>query len=88
MKRNEAMGKNQLARLKEQILASDNRACFIERERILARLEGEMAEDWRHDRYARALATVLAEVSTPVDPCDYFVGRVVEGLPEEDVFPA
>ena len=43
--------------LKEQIFASDNRACFIERERILARLESEMAEDY--DRYARALAAVL-----------------------------
>ena len=72
-----------LNRLKEQIFATDNSACFIERERILQRLETEMAEYIAPDRYARILATVLTEVSTPVDEADYFVGRVVEARPNE-----
>ncbi len=72
-----------LARLKEQIFNSDNRACFIERERILGRLENETKDYDAPDCYARALATVLKEVSTPVDDNDYFVGRVVEALPDE-----
>lgn len=74
-----------LNRLKEQIFYSDNRACFIERERILERLEVELRDYDAPDRYARILATVLAEVSTPIDEGDYFVGRVVEELPDEEM---
>ncbi len=72
-----------LNRLKEQIFYSDNRACFIERERILGRLEVELRDYDAPDHYARILAAVLAEVSTPIDESDYFVGRVVEALPDE-----
>lgn len=70
-----------LQQLRELVFASDNRACFIERDRILARLERELPET--PDRYATMLATVLREVSVPLYDCDYFAGRVVEALPEE-----
>lgn len=72
-----------LIKLKELVFESDNRACFIERERILNRLSIELAEYNEPDRYARALAALLSEVSTPIDESDYFVGRVVEALPDE-----
>lgn len=74
-----------LNRLKEQIFCSDNRACFIERERILGRLEFELKDYDAPDRYARILDTVLAEVSIPINEGDYFVGRVVEALPDEEM---
>jgi len=72
-----------LNRLKEQIFESDNRACFIERERILSRIEAKMADYNEPDRYALMLSSVLSEVSTPIDDSDYFVGRVPEALPDE-----
>ncbi len=70
-------------RLRERIFESDNCACFIERERILNRLDIEMADYNEPDRYAKILSAVLSEVSTPIDQHDYFVGRVVEDLPDE-----
>lgn len=72
-----------LAKLRSLIFESDNRACFIERERILARLEQELADYHAPDRYAVILSKLLAEVSTPLLDCDYFAGRVVEALPDE-----
>lgn len=69
--------------LKEKIFESDNRACFIERERILSRLAAKMADYNEPDRYALMLSAVLADVSTPVDENDYFVGRALEALPDE-----
>lgn len=69
--------------LKEQIFESDNRACFIERERILNQLQTEMAGYNSTDRYALMLSALLSKVSTPVDKSDYFVGRVPEALPDE-----
>ena len=71
--------------LKKKIFESDNRACFIERERILTRLENEMAGYDEPDRYAKILAALLCEVSTPIDPHDFFVGRVIEALPDENM---
>ena len=69
-------------KLKEMIFSSDNKACFIERERILQRLEKEMQEYKGTDKYARMLSTLLSEVSTPVSDYDIFAGRVVEALPD------
>lgn len=80
---NEGYTVENLEYLKNQIFESDNHACFIERERILSRLGIEMADYTEPDRYAKMLATILSEVSTPIDPHDYFVGRVVELLPDE-----
>ena len=72
-----------LNKLKELVFAGDNGACFIERDRALARLrtefEGYEAPDW----YARIFAEMMAQMSTPVDPADFFGGRVVEALPDE-----
>ncbi len=69
--------------LKELVFAMDNKDCFIERERILARLEREMEGYDAPDRYARMFSQLLAAVSVPVMDCDYFAGRVVEALPDE-----
>ena len=74
---------SKLEYLKEQIFESDNRACFIERERILNQLQTEMAGYNSTDRYALMLSALLSKVSTPVDESDYFVGRVPEALPDE-----
>ena len=74
-----------LLTLKKLVFESDNRACFIERERILNQLEKEMAEYQSDDKYAVILSKLLSEVSTPILDCDYFAGRVVEGLPDENM---
>ena len=72
-----------LGKLKQLIFDADDRACFIERERILQRLATEHADDTAEDRYAVILERLLGEVSTPIEACDYFAGRVAEALPDE-----
>lgn len=72
-----------LSKLKQMIFEMDDKACFIERERILVRLDKEMADYTGTDKHARVFATLLSEVSTPIHECDYFAGRVVEALPDE-----
>ena len=72
-----------LLKLKEAIFETDNRACFIERDEILGRLEREMFTYDKADKYAVIFSKLLGEVSVPVDTDDYFVGRVVEALPYE-----
>lgn len=72
-----------LNKLKELVFAGDNRACFIERDRTLARLRTEFEGYEAPDRYARIFAKMMAEMSTPVDEADFFGGRVVEALPDE-----
>lgn len=74
-----------LSKLKELIFETDNNACFIERERILNRLEKEMADYTETDKYALIFAKILSEVSIPIFECDYFAGRVVEALPDENM---
>ena len=69
--------------LKELIFESDNEACFIERERILSRLEKEFKGYDKSDKYARIFSKLLSEVSTPIEDCDYFAGRVLEAKPDE-----
>lgn len=76
---------NRLEDLKDLVFSSDNKACFIERERILRRLEIEMYDYKNEDRYAIILSKLLSEVSTPILDCDYFAGRVVEALPDENM---
>ena len=72
-----------LEQLKELVFASDNSACFLERDRVL----NHLAEAWKDDesshKSARIFRAVLEAASTPVEDCDYFAGRVVEALPEE-----
>ena len=76
---------SRLKELKDLIFESNNAACFIERERILSRLEKEMADYNKDDRYAVILSKLLSEVSTPILDCDYFAGRVSEALPDENM---
>ncbi len=68
--------------LKDLIFESDNKACFIERERILPCLEKKYAEDNSSEKYAKIFADLLDSVSTPVLDCDFFAGRVVEEEPD------
>lgn len=73
-----------LSLLKNKIFESNDSHCFIERERFLAsyKLSDEP------DCYAELLSSMLDAVSTPVEPCDIFVGRVIEDLPDGfDVCP-
>lgn len=72
-----------LAALRKKVFESDNRACFIERERALSELELEFEGYTGEDRYARILSELLDRVSTPLEPEDIFAGRAVEALPEE-----
>ncbi len=74
-----------LDQLKQLVFETNNNACFIERDRILQRLESEQPDPDAPDYYAQILSALLAEVSTPVLACDYFAGRVVEALPEEGI---
>ena len=74
-----------LEKLKELVFESDNEACFIERERILGRLEEEMRDYGEPDKYALILSKLLSEVSVPVMECDYFAGRAVEAKPDENM---
>lgn len=69
--------------LREAVFNSDNEACFIERERILARLEKEFDGYDKPDRYARIFSELIAEVSTPIEACDFFAGRVPEAKPDK-----
>lgn len=73
----------QLERLKARLFDTDNHACFIERDRILAQVQQSDPDTAAPDFYARTLALILSRVSTPVDSDDYFVGRVPEALPDE-----
>lgn len=74
-----------LSELKDLIFKTDNKACFIERERILGELEAEMKDYKGEDKYARIFSILLSKVSTPILDCDYFAGRVVEALPDENI---
>lgn len=74
---------SKLDRLKELVFESDNEACFIERERILNRLETEFSEYNEPDRYARIFSELMSEVSVPIYDCDYFAGRVPEAKPDQ-----
>ena len=69
--------------LKKLVFDSDDRACFIERERILQRLETELTDETAEDRYAVMLETLLDEVSVPIETHDVFAGRVLEALPDD-----
>lgn len=72
-----------LASLKKYIFETDNKACFIERDEILGRLETEMAGYNKPDKFAIVFSRLLSEVSVPLNENDYFAGRVVEALPYE-----
>jgi len=79
---NRMMKYGDLEKIKQFVFDGDNTACFIERERILARLSTEMEGYQGGDREARIIAGVLSGVSVPLYDCDYFAGRVVEAQPD------
>ncbi|MBQ9099113.1 MAG: hypothetical protein IJY50_06770 [Clostridia bacterium] len=68
--------------LKELVFAQSNQHCFVERERYLNSLT--VPEEKPEGYYADLVAGILDFVSTPIEDCDTFVGRVVEGPPEGD----
>lgn len=72
-----------LSKIKDMIFESDNEACFIERERILNRLEEEFDGYDKPDRYALIFSKLMSEVSTPIEDFDYFGGRVLEAKPDK-----
>lgn len=74
-----------LEKIRESVYKSDNAACFIERERILQRLEAEYKDYDNTDKYALIFSHLLSEVSTPIEDYDYFAGRVKEALPDKDM---
>lgn len=76
------MGSERIESLKEKVFAQSNTHCFIERERYLAAFSEE--DEKPSDYYAKMLAGMLKTVSTPMEPEDYFAGRVVEAPSEGD----
>lgn len=69
----------QLEALRERIFAGDNTHCFLERQRVLSALALQWETLPAASRYAVALERLLAEASTPIDPEDVILGRMVEG---------
>ncbi len=65
--------------LREQIFAGNNRYCFVEREQLLPKLTEAAQSVPPELRYSSVLAELLAQISTPVDPHDVILGRMVEG---------
>lgn len=74
------MDVERLNRLKSQILASDDRACFIERENILAENRESISALPESLRYTAEFELLMKNLSTPIDPDDVFAGRMVEGI--------
>ena len=67
-----------LNRLREKILGSDNKACFIERETLLRRYAADTLAMPEEERYRFEFELLLDHLSTPVDPDDRFPGRMAE----------
>ena len=67
---------------KELVFAQSNTDCFVERERFLN--AQTPPSECPSDYYVGLIAGILDHVSTPIEACDTFVGRVVEGPPEGD----
>ena len=72
-----------LDRLKNLVFASNNTACFIERERFLNTLDTNVYCETSPHYYAQVLAGLLEYVSVPISSDDVIVGRVVEGVTTE-----
>lgn len=67
-----------IGRLRERILSSDNRACFIERERLLRDHAAQTRALPEEERYLHEFELLLDGLSTPLDPDDRFAGRMIE----------
>lgn len=71
--------------LKEKIFQGNNQACYIEREKILNKLDTAVLDVSVEFRYGYIFKNLLQEVSTPVDEHDIIVGRVVEAVWESNL---
>lgn len=69
----------QLDGLRERILAGDNTHCFVERQRALVELAPLLDTIPEETRYATILEHLLSAASTPIEPEDVILGRMVEG---------
>jgi formate C-acetyltransferase len=88
VRKNEMKLEERFSYLKNQFFENDDRACFIERERILAHLDKKMATYYEYDREAKIFAEVLDGLSTPIDDQDFILGRMVEALPDPGMGPS
>jgi len=66
--------------LKEKYLNSDNKACFYEREAILARFS--KVYGIRRPSYAEIISAMLKELTPVLEDEDVFAGRMVEARPD------
>ena len=71
--------KEALARLRENILDSDNQACFIEREELLREHAADVMAQPPEERYRVEFELLMDNLSTPIDADDVFAGRMLEG---------
>ena len=79
--------KEALARLRNRILDSDNKACFIEREELLRNHAADVLAQPAEERYRFEFELLMDNLSTPIDADDVFAGRMVEGRwPHEEGF--
>ena len=76
-----------LERLKLLIFKSDDNACFIERENILADNRERVAALPYPQRYAAEFELLMKHLSTPIEPDDVFAGRMVEGIRSAEPLP-
>ncbi len=66
--------------LREKILNSNKKFCFIDRELILQKYNDEICSLPQKDRFLAAFVHVADEVTTPVEAEDIFAGRFAEAL--------
>ena len=74
---------DRLEPLRRRIFSGDNDFCFVERQAILTDVARTVDPVPAEFRYAYTLERLLTDLSTPIEPDDVFVGRMVEG-PQED----
>lgn len=72
------MDTRKLTRLREKVLAADNKACFIERETLLRDHAAKTLALPEEERYRFEFELLLDHLSTPIDSDDGFAGRMVE----------
>lgn len=77
----------QLDALRERIFAGDNTHCFVERQQVLSELAPVLDTLPAATRHASILERLLERASTPIEPEDVLLGRMVEGPvpPGQDV---
>ena len=74
---------SRLEPLRQRILAASNDHCFVERQQILGEVARTIDPVPPEYRYSCTLERLLTGLSTPIEPADVLLGRMVEGLPRE-----